>query len=165
MELPDDVVKLIREYSSPSYPYWRAGSYIYKQLKTIKRNLLEELQFWIVLKRFSYSAFNHVRIEYNLLKNCERYRKHVNGEFSNYTLTGYKHPLFGPKIPRPINFAVLIGNTKKLLKDLYHGKRIRGRHNIPVYDPDVEWNIFYQITRHKEMKMRFPDRKFGYNDN
>ena len=32
MELPDDVIKIIREYSSP-YHNWRAGYYLYKKLK------------------------------------------------------------------------------------------------------------------------------------
>lgn len=93
MELPDDVIKLIREYSSPSYPYWRAGSYIYKKLIKIRINLLEELQIWILLGRFSYSRLNYLRIQYNLLKNSTMYRKHVNGEFWNANLyMNYFHP-------------------------------------------------------------------------
>ena len=134
----------------------------------MKRNLLEELQFWIVLKSFSYSAFNHVRIEYNLLKNCKGYRQFVNREF--WRISGHWHSRFGPKIPRPINFQVLIGNTKRLLKDIYHGKQIYGRYNNnPHYvsheEKDVERHVSHIISRHKKMKLRWPNRKFGYNDN
>lgn len=161
MELPDDVIKIIREYSSP-YHNWRAGSYVYKKLKSIHKNLLEELQFWIAIKYFSYSAYNHLRIEYNLLKNCIKYRKFINLE--NWRVIGNWHPLYGPKIPRPINFQVLIGNTKRLLKDISHGKQIYGRDNIPHYDPDVEWRVSYKIKYHKDMKLRYPNRKFGYYD-
>ena len=80
MDLPDDVVNIIREYSRP-YRNWKAGSYVYKKLITMRINLLEELQFWILLGRFSYSRLNYLRIQYNLLKNSTMYRKHVNGEF------------------------------------------------------------------------------------
>lgn len=161
MELPDDVVKLIRDYSMPSYPYWRAGSYVHKQLKSMKRNLLEELQFWIVLKSFSYSTFNHIRLEHNLLKNCERYRKFVNGE--EWGISGHWHPKFGPKIPRPINFSVLIGNTKKLLKDEYKSPSQIG-FGLRYYNRDVERCVSFEIRHHKEMKRMYPDRLFGYND-
>ena len=105
MEFPDDIVKLIREYSSP-YRNWKEGSYIYKKLIKIRMNLLEELQIWILLGRFSYSRLNYLRMQYNLLKNSTMYRKHVNGEFWN--IVGHFHPEIGPKIPRPINFSVLI---------------------------------------------------------
>jgi len=160
MELSDDVVNIIREYSRP-YRNWKAGSYVYKKLITMRINLLEELQFWILLGRFSYSRLNYLRIQYNLLKNSTMYRKHVNGDFWN--LVGDFHPDIGPKMPRPINFSVLIGNTKKLLKDEYkHPSQIG--YGLRYYNRDVERRVSFEIRHHKEMKLMYPDRLFGYND-
>lgn len=167
MQLPEDVLSIIKEYSRPKYPYWRAGSYVFKQLKIVDINLLEELQYWIILKKFSYCPINYLRIEYNLLKHNTRYRKYVNGEIWNGqcwigSIYGYWHPHFGPKIPRPINFSHLIGNTQKLLKDAYSGKKMNCNRIGFATKRDVEWYISYQIHYHKEMKLRYPDRLFGY---
>jgi len=163
MEFPDDVVKLIREYSSP-YRNWRAGSYIYKKLIKIRMNLLEELQIWILLGRFSYSRLNYLRIQYNLLKKSTMYRKHVNGEYWNANLyMKYFRPEIGPKIPRPVNFSVLIGNTKKLLKDEYKRPSQFG-FGLRYYNRDIERRVSFETRHHKEMKLMYPDRLFGYND-
>jgi hypothetical protein len=166
MELPDDVLKLIREYSCPSYPYWKKGSYFCRYLKTINEDLLEQLQFWIIIKNFSYSKLNYLRIEYNLLKNSLLYRKYVNGEFrlGNYYMTGYWEPEFGPKIPRPICFPILIGNTQKILKDVYNSKEILSNRSTFILKGNIESHVAFEIRFHKEMKMRYPDRLFGYNE-
>ena len=77
MELPDDIVNLIREYSRP-YRNWRKGSYInqyYKTLKTYKYNsLLEDLQILIVSKWFSYDRIVHLKLEYKLIQKSIKYR-------------------------------------------------------------------------------------------
>ena len=162
MELPDDVLKLIREYSRP-YRNWRAGSYVYKKLITMKIILLEELQIWILFGMFSYSRFNYLKIQYNLLKNSTMYRKYVNGEFCNANVyMRYFYPEIGPKIPRPINFSVLIGNTKKLLKDEYKYPSQFG-FGLSYYNRDVERHVSFEIKNHKEMKLMYPDKLFGYN--
>lgn len=38
MQLPEDVLTIIKEYSHPKYPYWKAGSYVFKQLKIVDIN-------------------------------------------------------------------------------------------------------------------------------
>jgi hypothetical protein len=167
MELPNDVVKIIREYSSPKYPYWKAGSYIYKQLKLMNINLLDQLHYWIIIKEFSYCPNNYLRIEYELLKHNTRYKNFVNGLLWNGndwigSTSGYWQPAFGPKIPRPICFPVLIGNTKQMLRDARNGKKMRSKFSNFTTKTDIEWHISYEIQHHKEMKLRFPDRLFGY---
>ena len=89
------------------------------------------------------------------------YRKYVNGEFWN--LDGDFYPEIGPKIPRPINFSVLIGNTKKLLKDEYNHPSQFG-FGLRYSNRDVERRVSFEIRHHKEMKLMYPDRLFGYND-
>jgi hypothetical protein len=77
MELPDDILTLIREYSRP-YINWRRGSYIHRQyqkLKTYKYNSLQEdLQILIVQKWFSYDRIIHLKLEYALIKKSIKYR-------------------------------------------------------------------------------------------
>ena len=88
----------------------------------------------------------------------------VNSEFWNANLyMNYFHPEIGPKIPRPINFSVLIGNTQKLLKDEYKDPSQFG-FGLRYYNRDVERRVSFEIRHHKEMKLMYPDRLFGYND-
>ena len=78
MELPDDIIKLIKEYAQPCFLNWRKGSYIhqyYKTLKTYKYNSLQEdLQIFIVEKYFSYDIIVHLKLEYKLVKKSIKYR-------------------------------------------------------------------------------------------
>jgi hypothetical protein len=79
-------------------------------------------------------------------------------------MTGYWAPEFGPKIPRPICFPILIGNTQKLLKDAYNGKEIYSNRSTFILKGNIESHVAFEIRFHKEMKMRYPDRLFGYNE-
>ena len=77
MELPDDILMLIKEYSRPNIN-WRKGSYIHRQyqkLTSYKYNSLQEdLQILIVTKWFSYDRIVHLKLEYALIKKSIKYR-------------------------------------------------------------------------------------------
>jgi len=83
MELPDDIIKLIKEYSMPCRN-WRKGSSIhhyYKNLKTSYKynSLLEDLQILIVRKFFSYDIIVHLKLEYKLIQKSIKYRDLQSG--------------------------------------------------------------------------------------
>lgn len=78
MELPDDILRLIREYSRP-YINWRKGSYIHRQYQKLKtpykyNSLQEDLQILIVQKWLSYDRIVHLKLEYALIKKSIKYR-------------------------------------------------------------------------------------------
>lgn len=74
MEFPDDILKIIREYSRPC---WRKGSYINRYYKN--DTLLEDLQIHIVQKWFSYDRLFHLNLEYKLLEESMKYRDMQTG--------------------------------------------------------------------------------------
>jgi hypothetical protein len=78
MELPDDIIKHIKEYAQPYFRNWRRGSYIhqyYKTLQTYKYNSLrEDLQIFIVKKWFSYDRIVHLKLEYKLIQKSIKFR-------------------------------------------------------------------------------------------
>lgn len=87
--LPDDVLKIIREYSRPYYRNWRKGSCIHQYYKTIQNQYIsntlgEDLQIFIVQKWFSYDRFVHLKLEYKLIKKSIKYRDLQHGAGKNF---------------------------------------------------------------------------------
>ena len=66
MQLPDDVLHIIKEYSRPCRN-WRKGSYMYQLYKSKRRSFLNDLKIHIVEKFWDIDFLERLQMKYYLL--------------------------------------------------------------------------------------------------
>lgn len=74
MQLPDDVLYLIKEYSRPC-KNWRKGSYIYQLYKSKRRSFLNDLKIHIVENFWDIDFLERLQMQYYLLTHSSVYKK------------------------------------------------------------------------------------------
>ena len=74
MQLPDDVLYIIKEYSRPCRN-WRKGSYVYQCYKSKRRSFLNDLRIHIVENFWYIDFLERLQMQYYLLTYSSVYKK------------------------------------------------------------------------------------------
>jgi len=82
MELPYDVLQIIREYSRPCRN-WRKGSYLYQYYKSNCMSFLNDLKIHIV-ENFRVCFLERLQMQYYLLTHSYVYKKNKSKLFNIY---------------------------------------------------------------------------------